>query len=56
MALEKKDIQELIKALREAAGKEKADEKSTADLTPEEKEESINLWRSRISALNLPKF
>jgi hypothetical protein len=39
MALEKKDIQELIKALREAAGKEKADEKSTADLTPEEKEE-----------------
>ena len=39
MALEKKDIQELIKALKEAAGKEKADEKRTADLTPEQKEE-----------------
>ena len=39
MALEKKDIQELIKAIREAAGKEKTDEKKAADLTPEQKEE-----------------
>jgi len=26
------------------------------DITPEQKEEILNLWRSRLSALNLPKF
>jgi phosphopantetheine adenylyltransferase len=26
------------------------------DITPEEKEEILDLWRSRLSALNLPKF
>jgi hypothetical protein len=26
------------------------------DITPEEKEEILNLWRSRLKALNLPKF
>jgi hypothetical protein len=26
------------------------------DITPNEKEEILNIWRSRIKALNLPKF
>jgi hypothetical protein len=26
------------------------------DITPEEKEEILDLWRSRLPALNLPKF
>jgi hypothetical protein len=26
------------------------------DITSEEKEEILNLWRSRLKALNLPKF
>jgi len=26
------------------------------DITPEEKEEILNLWRRRLPALNLPKF
>jgi phosphopantetheine adenylyltransferase len=28
----------------------------TQDITPEEREKILNIWRSRISALNLPKF
>lgn len=26
------------------------------DITPEQKEEILNLWRRRLPALNLPKF
>jgi len=29
---------------------------SSQNITPEQKEEILNLWRSRLSALNLPKF
>ena len=28
----------------------------TQDITPEEKEEILNVWRNRLPALNLPKF
>ena len=50
MALEKKDIQELIKALKEAAGTEKADEKSTDDLKPEERKKQKEEERKRREA------